>query len=1545
MTLTAGQAAIASTITLSANDTATTAQLAILAALPHFSAGHTLTVDDTLADLATLTPTQLAFASAETIDDTVTKLLAAAPEAVSGATAIVAELDGVTLNATQATALAALGDHATLTLHANGTAASTLTISDTSLALSNAAASISALEADGPVTVVTTSYPNRTILTASAAAALVESGANLTNATLAVADIGSALSAVAAQIFGQGFEAITATSGSFAGTMTQLLDPTLHFAAGSSAQLNASAVSDVVQALELAALPGFNRAGSITLEVQGSITAILAAAATLPTVATSILANDAETVSAAAAATLAALTGFSLNGNDLTLSDTATNLETATAGAIALATAVDLSSDARISEATALQFVAMGVKFSPNGFFVTITDTAGNLVTLAESSTALAVVNSWNGEAVLSGNGTVTVDGAISLDAFSGFNVGRYHLTIGDSASALLGASNGVLALAYAVQISQASSVDAADAATLASLPNFSANGLLTIADTPAALAAMAASLAASASDVTLAVETGGNAAGYAIDAAQFSDMLALPHLSLTGFTGTIAITDNAASLAALASSLSALSSPVLSQISTTLSTSATVAVATAEALHGLPDFSVGTSTLTISDTASALLTLDAGTAALASAIEVSTPVTVNAATAASLVALHNFTTDVDPITIADTPAHLAAMTLGTASIAAADQIVPITVDNAADYTLNTTQFLDLVNNLVAFPAFAGPLIVQGTATELAELAGSFIDASLTSPISESRTVLSTYLSASTTVNSEIMWYLIGMPGFNLNGHTLTLQDTPTALIGSFTTFVPYASEVELAANGSPWVVTASQAAQLATIGPLNAGPAGMVVSDSVTNLLTVPYATGVDAATATTLDQDSVVTVSQAEALYALPGFSRGAYNLTISDSAAQIATLPGDVAALASSVVTTGGASFLSVSAFDSLVDADGFSGASESLTVSDNASQLLTLVGSSNLAYIATTILNASASLSAAEAEQLSTLPNLLIGNNLTIADTAAHLLHITGAGSTPDDWAIELQATSVALTADATVNATQAALLTQLGTQFSNGGYTLTVQDSPTGLLGMTNVVGLIANQITTVTLSSGPWTLNLVETGQLLTLPDFTAASSGLTIADSVENLSASSNASLIAIIIGNDPAVTFTLAANDTASVAQADALHTLGSSFSRGASTLTIIDTAAHLATLSGSAALASTIELADSAVTTVANFQAIRALPNYTNNGNLLVISDTASHLLELFGTNVSLASELILSTTATDLSAAAAEQLVTLPDITTGIAHFTIQDSAADLLQITGGGSQPDDWAGELAAAAVTLSGNATVTAQQAAELALLGSRFSLGGYTLTVSDNAADLLSRANAGGLALAGAITLSGNETALSAANATQLAGLSNFSKGSYQITVSDTAAHLEYAGNAAGLALANHIQISQASDLTVTAAETLIGMANFQVNNVAPITITGTLPHLLLLANASLAHNNSVLTATPIALSAEAIASVAQMAALAELPQVRHIQRRWLYHHGRGQRPAPCRVHRGCDCRSIRLRDARRCDAQRRTSRRSRGRRCANRR
>ena len=106
----------------------------------------------------------------------------------------------------------------------------------------------------------------------------------------------------------------------------------------------------------------------------------------------------------------------------------------------------------------------------------------------------------------------------------------------------------------------------------------------------------MAARVATPASLVTLAAEITATAtqSGYAINATQFAAMLALPHFSPGRLYRHGRRHRHRRVAAALASSLSGLSSSVLSHITMTLGTPATVTVATAEALHALPGFSAG---------------------------------------------------------------------------------------------------------------------------------------------------------------------------------------------------------------------------------------------------------------------------------------------------------------------------------------------------------------------------------------------------------------------------------------------------------------------------------------------------------------------------------------------------------------------------------------------------------------------------------------------------------------------------------------------------------------------------------------------------------------------------------------------------------------------------------------------------------------------------------------------------------------------------------------------------------------------------------------
>ena len=123
---------------------------------------------------------------------------------------------------------------------------------------------------------------------------------------------------------------------------------------------------------------------------------------------------------------------------------------------------------------------------------------------------------------------------------------------------------------------------------------------------------------------------------------------------------------------------------------------------------------------------------------------------------------------------------------------------------------------------------------------------------------------------------------------------------------------------------------------------------------------------------------------------------------------------------------------------------------------------------------------------------------------------------------------------------------------------------------------------------------------------------------------------------------------------------------------------------------------------------------------------------------------------------------------------------------------------------------------AAQAVTLGSDALgVSAADATALFTLLAG-DLNGHSLTVVDNATNLLDPANAAGITLASAVALDG-AVSTSAHNATLLVGLHAFNAGAQPITVQDTPANLLDAANAAGIAIA--ITVTPDADCMVSAA------------------------------------------------------------------------------------------------------------------------------
>jgi hypothetical protein len=1477
-------AAIVTLTTLSQSGVANVAQLDLLVALPGFgqAGGPVLTVTDTLAHLAGLTAAEHQVAGAIIVRDTVANLIAA-PGLPAGTTDVVALLDGNIYTVAQADALLALGGG--LTLVPSGSAAA-LQIADTSDNLATSRLAILALEADGPVTVTATDSPTggRTILTATEAAGLVTSTEGLS-----VTDTGSALSALASQIFGRGFQAITVTSGLFAGTEAQLLDPTLHFTTVSgftsvllslpaSAQLVGSAVASAAQLTAMSILPGFSVAPGASLTIEDTVSALIGGSDLASQFATAAQVTDSETVTAAGAAALAAIRdavgagNFSLGGNVVTISDDAANITApVNAGGITLAAAITLSVPSIINASQALSLVALVSVFSPGGTGITISDTAANLSALAGSA---ATLNGWHAVVLLSADTILTVSAAQPLLAFAAFATGTHHLTIADSAANLLApGSAAALGLAGTEQLSQAATITAADAVALAGLHGFSTGGqTLTIADTPVHLVALPVTVLALATAETIVARTTGNAADFTISAAQLAALQALPNLSVAGFANSITVSDTAPALAGLAPALAGASSgTLLSHVVPLLSADAIVTAATANTLAHLPNFGLAGHGLVVADAPAALLSpgVVAGLA-IATGTGIAAPATVTVAGATALAALHNFATNGNALTIADTPANLLTLSNGVAALAANERIVPFSIANAADFTLTAGQLIALaaIPNL----AFTGPLTIMDTAANLILLEALFAAATPRSALQAARGVSAAVLSADATVTAASLGALASLPGFSLGGHALSLIDTPTALLGAPPSALALATGVTLAGNASPWTVSAIAADTLASLPNFGTGP-GLTVSDNVGNLLAPGNARGLTAATSVTIGENPTVSAAQAIALHNIAGFTIGAHHLTISNGAAGLATLDAGTAAMATAIQLAGG-SVVTVSQLQALQALPNFNTNGNALVVSDTAVNLLTLVGG-NTAPASVIVLQANATLTADLAEALATLPNFSTGAaHIAILDSVAHLLQVTGIDSLPDDWSGELAASTITLNGDATVSAAQATELLALGGRLVLGGHVLTVSDTAANLLSAANAAGLAL--AATITLAAPEANLAAATATALAGFAGFSKGGNSVTVSDSAANLAFAGNAAGLGL------ADHIQVNAVTALSAASAEALIGLTNFQVNVSAPVSIADSLNHLLHLATTALvnnndvlLATPIGLSDDAVATVAQLAALSALPQYALaghgfrlNGNDLVLMDSGRHLASYIPDGVLTPTSIVMAGDAT-LSAAQAGAIASL-GIDLGGNTLTVADAPAALLDAA-------NVAGLGLAGVLTLSGDATATAAQA--VALFGnSRFNTGGHILTIQDTAAALLELSPAIDT-LATTLALSGADTVDVAA----LIGLTElgikFSLAGHALTVADTAAHLATL-NGLETRLASAEVLNASASLNAATAETLAALPNFSVGGGVTVTIVDTVANLTALSGAA----QAIATSEMLSPGSSATLTVAQALGLATL-------------------------------------------------------------
>ena len=768
------------------------------------------------------------------------------------------------------------------------------------------------------------------------------------------------------------------------------------------------------------------------------------------------------------------------------------------------------------------------------------------------------------------------------------------------------------------------------------------------------------------------------------------------------------------------------------------------------------------------------------------------------------------------------------------------------------------------------------PIVVQDTvaamnaASNAAGLAlatsRTIIDAAynlLSASASSFTHVSNVILTGAPTLSVAQLTKLEGLPGFSVQtGAQVTLQDSLTDFVPALSahgTWFNTVATLSVRLDGSQ--ITAAGVASLAALA--NAGKtitfvAGM--SDTALNITATAHDLAGVAAAVNQLggmvglhisvsNESAAITVADALALMGITGFSPAAHTLYVADTGAAISA---NAAALF-------GHGFPEI-----LVSSGNFAG---------SATQLLDTT--LHVASGATVSMTGSASLTAAQAQTLSILPGFVLasGATLAVSDTAAHILaNASGLGaatsititdsetvsasglstlallaaSHPGHFSLGSQtlsvsdtaanllalpgqavalATSFALSAAATVTAAQFTTLRDT-LHTSPAGHAVTVLDSAAHLLALSGSLSLA-----TACVLTGPAVVSAANAQTLVAEPGFSTGGYALGISDTAANLLA-----LPAPL--QDLASSLTLASSQTVSLTQLAVLVGWGAKFGTGGHSLTVAGTAADLAALtSPELGLVTGATLTQSATLSGAAAAALVALPGFTvAAGASLTVQDSAANLLSLSSTVLSVAAAEKLPAGAVTLTAATASQLHGLTHFSAAGATITVSDTVANLNAVGHAGWQAvashtqvvDNAANLIAnagstlllnATAVTLSVNGTITAAQATILAGLPN-YSNGSYALTVSD-----------------GAIAIAGNEPAIlsigtqavvtdtgpvSAAQAATLALLSAAGKlvflGSDQLVVADSYANLTAGGNAAGLALAAGITITDSAANLITA-------------------------------------------------------------------------------------------------------------------------------
>jgi hypothetical protein len=821
--------------------------------------------------------------------------------------------------------------------------------------------------------------------------------------------------------------------------------------------------------------------------------------------------GNTESVTAATLADLQAV-GATLANGTLFVQDTAANISNAVAQAPAspslTPTGWQLSTSGTVTEAQALALGGLGNALATN--------VGGHQYTVIVNLAADATVTAAQANAL--GN----------LGAALVLNLNGHHLILNDTAAHLASLTNAakadVVPGASVVVNDSAPISEATAAALLTMLGNhvFTASQLSfahpeTVSDTLANLNTLTGTL----QNLVGNANTGWTGDTALLNAFQFTATETVANLISAG---------NAAALAALNGS--------------TVISGQTANAADAETLATLASqihFSLGTNTLTVSDTAANLLNaLNQGGVALASTVTLSSA-NVTAPQALSLLSLHNFAaTQGNPLVIQDSAANLLNPALD-ALLAASPSAANITVDLLASAPVSVAQAAELLS-LPAFSAGSNLLVADSTANLLSTANSAVVANAYAVTLAGNETVTA----ATILALSQLANFQIGNAGgvLTLSANATVDQPTLSAIANLGANFNAGGHTVTLSANVT---VNAAQFTALQNDGVVLNGHT-ISVSDSVSNLTSLVAS---QAWTGSVALHSSYLLVASDTAAH-LAGFNN-AFTLASVQLSQNEAFTVGDatLANLATAVGNTTshvlGHNGYTLAISGTAVQVHGLNAATAGLatTFVVNVADAITLMGQSIAlgAGQTLTVSDSAANLAAAHA----TLPNAISGGGYANAQIVTQLAANQGAVSVSNVTLPQLlglpnfglNGNSLSLSADATVTGAQAKLIADMAGNFAAGVHHVTISSDATGLTATelanlyadnlqlggnhvtvsdtaANLLGLSANAAALATsLSlSAPATISPAQLAALASLGNFSDSSQPITLTGDALNLTA-----------------------------------------------------------------------------------------------------------------------------------------------------------------------------------------------------------------------------------------------------------------------------------------------------------------------------------------------------------------------------------------------------------------------------------------------